>query len=80
MTPNDIEGAVMALPMQADANQVAAYWTRLAYESIIRFSPVTSRPSAASRSRSSGSCATYPLTTSHLMTAKQGHFPSFSKP
>ncbi|MEU1586913.1 MarR family transcriptional regulator [Micromonospora sp. NPDC005710] len=27
----------MALPMQADANQVAAYWTRLAYESIIRF-------------------------------------------
>ncbi|MEU1245487.1 MarR family transcriptional regulator [Micromonospora arida] len=37
MTPNDIEGAVMALPMQADVNQVAAYWTRLAYESIIRF-------------------------------------------
>lgn len=27
----------MALPMQADASQVAAYWTRLAYESIIRF-------------------------------------------
>ncbi|MGW3788426.1 MarR family transcriptional regulator [Micromonospora chokoriensis] len=27
----------MALPMQADATQVAAYWTRLAYESIIRF-------------------------------------------
>jgi hypothetical protein len=27
----------MALPMQADAGQVAAYWTRLAYESIIRF-------------------------------------------
>jgi DNA-binding MarR family transcriptional regulator len=37
MIPNDIEGAVMALPMQADASQVAAYWTRLAYESIIRF-------------------------------------------
>ncbi|WP_433112229.1 MarR family transcriptional regulator [Micromonospora sp. CA-246542] len=24
-------------PMQAEANQVAAYWTRLAYESIVRF-------------------------------------------